>query len=226
MAHYDGVNGVARKNTKQYDGVAGIARKTKKAYDGVNGIARLTYTGLYTWAKYTSRVVSSAYGDYTYISDGLTNRIWPLDSESLDYLVYVGSGYNGDEYKFVTYDSIVYDRSTGQISLTGKQEFYVDENTLIDEDVAEEELAGRYVYLDGDVRRIIGYEAFESGGRIYTLKVGRRYIPGDRYYTYAYYYVEDVQSDNPNAYPEGSTAGYTSTSSNDIRTVYVRVERD
>ena len=225
MAHYDGVSAVSRKLTKQYNGVSGVARKTKKVYDGVDGVARLSYTGLYTWAKYTSYVVSSAYGDYTYVRDKLRNTIWPLSNAmELDYFEYLGTGSNGIEGRFVVYDDLAYSHSTGQFTLSGVHYFYVDENDQISYDEADENLAGWYIYLDG-VRFILGYEGFDESA-VYTLNVGELYVPGDPYYTYAFRYVEDVQSDDPNAYTEGSTAGYTSSSSNDIRTVYVRVERD
>lgn len=227
MANYDGVAGVARKDTKQYDGVSGVARKTKKAYDGVDGVARLTYEGLYTWAKYTSSVVSTSvsYGDCTIVNDYMENIISPLGFEPLDYCVLVGTGMYGDEYRFTTYDEYEYDKSTGTVTLVDKREFYANDNTWFNEDLLEDEFAGRYVYLDGMARFIYAY--YFENGRVY-LKVGMYVRPGDKIttYTYAYSYVEDVQSDDPNAYPEGSTAGYTSLSSNDIRTVYVRVERD
>lgn len=44
-------------------------------------------------------------------------------------------------------------------------------------------------------------------------------------YTYEYHYQfnSTVTSYNPNAYTSGSTASYTSSSDNDIRTVYVKV---
>lgn len=229
MAHYDGVDGVARKDTKQYDGVSGVARKTKKVYDGVDGVARLSYTGLYTWAKYTSYVASTStsYGDYKVEIEKWNARIWPLDfAQAWDFFEYLGEGANGIEGRFVTYDDFVYNNSTGTFTLTGKRYYYVDENTLIDEDAAENNLAGRFV-LQGDIVAFVrGYDMVDV--RVYYLDIGETYLPGDKIttYIYAYRYVEDVQSDDPNAYPEGSTAGYTSTSSNDIRTVYVRVERD
>lgn len=226
MAHYDGVAGVARKDTKQYDGVSGVARKTKKAYDGVDGVARLSYTGLYTWAKYTSYVASYAYGDYTYERDRLRNTIWPLTKAmTLDYFEYLGTGSNGIEGRFVVYNDMSYSHSTGEFTLSGRHYYYVNENNQISYDEAEENLAGRFVWSGGFVRFILGYEGFDESA-VYELNVGEVYYPGDEIYTYAYRYVEDVQSDDPNAYPEGSTAGYTSLSSNDIRTVYVRVERD
>lgn len=226
MALYDGVNGVTRKITKACDGVSGVARKSKKEYDGVDGVARLYHTGLYTWAKYTSYVASYAFGDFYTKIDKLRNQIWPLDNAlELDYFEYLGMGSSGIEGRFVTYDDFTYNKSNGRFTLTGVQYYYVDENTQISYDEAEENLAGRYVWLDGDVRFIRGYEGFDESA-VYELNVGEVFYPGDKIYTYAYSYVEDVQSDNPNAYTEGSTAGYTSTSDNDIRTVYVRVERD
>lgn len=227
MAHYDGVAGVARKVTKQYDGVDSVARKTKKVYDGVDGVARLSYTGLYTWAKYTSYVTSSSvsYGDYQIVREPMDNIIVPLGFEPLDYCVQVGTGMYGDEYRFTTYGYYEYSKSNGQFTLYDKQEFYANDNTWFSEDVLEENFAGRYVLLSGEIRFVRAYEF--RNDRVY-LDVGEVIRRGDKIntYTYAYRYVEDVQSDDPNAYPEGSTQGYTSTSSNDIRTVYVRVERE
>lgn len=224
---YDGVYGVTRKIIKAYDSVAAVARKIKKKYDGVDGVARVYYEGLYTWAKYTSYVVSTSvsYGDYKVVRQPMENIIVPLGFEPLDYCVQVGTGMYGDEYQFTTYDTFEYNQSTGTVTLVGKQEFYANDNTLFNEDLLEEKFAGRYVYLDGEARFI---RAYEFRNNRWYLDVGEVIRPGDKIttYTYAYSYVGDVQSDNPNAYPEGSTAGYTSTSSNDIRTVYVRVERD
>ena len=224
---YDGVSGVTRKIAKAYDGVSGVTRKSKKEYDGIAGVARLYHTGLYTWAKYTSYVASTStsYGDYTIVNDRMENIISPLGFEPLDYCVLVGTGMYGDEYRFTTYDDFKYDKATGTVTLVGKREYYANDNTWFNESLLEEEFAGRYVYLDGEARFIYAY--YFENGRVY-LKVGQVIRPGDKIttYTYAYSYVEDVQSDNPNAFPEGSTAGYTSLSSNDIRTVYVRVERD
>lgn len=229
MAHYDGVAGVARKITKQYDGVDSVARKTKKAYDGVDGVARLTYTGLYTWAKYTSYVASTSisYGDYKVEVEEWLARIWPLEmATAWDFFVQLGTGPSGVEGEFVLYNDFKYDKATGKFTMLGEERFFATNDTYIDEDVANRYLLGKYVRQGNYVAFTRACEV--QNGIVYYLDIGETYLPGDKIttYTYAYRYVEDVQSDNPNAFPEGSTAGYTSTLSNDIRTVYVRVERD
>lgn len=46
MAHYHGINGVAREIKKKYCGVSGISREVTKAYHGVNGVARPYFSSI------------------------------------------------------------------------------------------------------------------------------------------------------------------------------------
>ena len=52
MAHYHGVNGVAREVTKRYHGVDNVAREVTKAYHSVDGVAREYFLSGISWRKY------------------------------------------------------------------------------------------------------------------------------------------------------------------------------
>ena len=78
MAHYQGVDGVARKVKKRYEGLNGVSRKVTKAFTGVNGVARQYFsTHNFTYEFYTKSPDTSNLTIHN-ISAGEDGGVWKL----------------------------------------------------------------------------------------------------------------------------------------------------
>ena len=87
---YRGVDGIARKVTKEYRGVDGIARRIKKEYRGVDGLARLCYTSSnYQFVGFTN---NASYGEAITTKDG--NSLYLSVSGTSPYGIAIDAGYN------------------------------------------------------------------------------------------------------------------------------------
>lgn len=228
---YTGVESKARSSKKFYIGVDNLARKVKKMYIGDSeGKARLCYNRIFTWAKYTSKYMSSTttWGDYGETNDGFDNsiNISPsiLDTDDFNSNFITRS----DDYQqwYITIGTdFTYTKGNGSFHLIGSQEYRIayrsgDMVFGLSNNTIESELVGKYIkYRYNDT-------IYKINGHTDTsyLKIGPKYIPGPTttFYNYKYEYVGDVTSEDENAYTTGSIANYTSSSPSDIRTSYVK----
>lgn len=210
-ALYDGVNGVARKVKKKYDGVSAVARAVKKAYDGVSGVARLYFEGLYYWSRYVSKRTSTSYGDYA-TNTGANISIKVFKPELYDGVITQSSD---TTYVIHYYTGFSYYKPTGTFTMTGA----ATKNLYTHASMNSTEMSsfvGKYVNINGTVYKITGYTDLNY------LICDEYYTRGNAIYSYSYYLDGEVSSEDPNAYPNESISSYTSTSSNDIRTKYVK----
>ena len=207
------------KDTKNaYIGINNLARKIKKAYIGVNGVAKQFYSSGFVWKKYNVKYsikettifsIACSKFDEPYAGTisysrgrvgnlkGTTTSPILCDKEGL----YIPSGTLRYPASYEGSSGFNIQRSRS-IQWFCKNETIVDKHT--DDETAE---TSPYIYADGVIYENTRYQ------KMYRV-VGN--WSKDYYYTYLVepkeeqgIYISDVESDDPNAYPEnGIKDGY------------------
>ena len=251
---YAGVNDIARVSKKLYIGDAdGKARKVKKMYIGdSDGKARQCYQRIFKWAKYTSYLLSQNV-EYTEHLNGDPTagvNIWPrgnvfvpnsggspIDStpifeDILHQHVYIriGTGYTRDTTNNTDILTGVNDYTIMSKNEDGETYTGISINDI------ETDLIGKYIkrehYATGTnkIYKITGYREQpgitinEPTAIILYTTTYYEYV-GIKYH-YRYQYIEDVSSEDENAYTSsGFGADYdVLNNDNDIRTIYVPID--
>lgn len=213
--------GIARQAKKIYIPVDGVAHKVKKIYVGdTENKARLAFSSEYVWKKYVSKIsyTQTKYEKWTagtsysmlYIFPNVSSNFAVEDSDGGGWLFDVGSGFN-------------YNENYGTFSLTGIRHVHTSTTVSLTKYNIETILSNKWIIpLNGNTTMYrIGAQIGES---LDWVDLDTVYHRGDSYtlYHYTYEYKGDVTSENENAHTNGSVDDYTSRSSTDVRTVYIR----
>lgn len=215
---YVGSDNKSKKVKNAYIGINNLTRKIKKAYIGVNGVAKQFYSSGFVWKKYNIKYsvkettifsISCFEFDEPYAGTisynngrvgslkGTTTSPILCDKEGL----YIPSG-------TLTYPSSITGSAGFNIRTSRSiQWFCANESTIITSTDDESGETSPYFIPDGIIREDLRYK------RMYRV-VGN--YSKDYYYTYLVEpkesqgaYISDVESDDPNAYPEnGIKDGY------------------
>ena len=234
---YTGVGDIAKASKKFYIGdTDGKARKVKKMYIGdADGKARLCYNRIFTWQKWVSTRTSNV--DITY-TEGTDTSSTTLDigistlrggtyDSSFGISASASDNYDNSDFRLLIGTSYTFNNKTGIFSLTGTQLYligYTIDGTGFGKsnyDI-EQNLIGKYVR--NSTNECV-YKITDHNDTSYLILGERHYVSSQsmRYY-YVYNNQGDVTSEDENAYTSASEipSNYWSSSSNDIRTVYVR----
>ena len=215
--------GIARQAKKIYIPVNGVAHKVKKIYIGDSeNKARQCFSSEYVWKKYVSKrsytqtkyekwTASTSYSTF-YIFPNVSSEFAVEDSDGGGWQFDVGSGFN-------------YNENYGTFSLTGIRHVHTSTTVSLSKHDIETILSNKWIIpLSGNTTMYrIGAQIGEN---LNWVDLNTVYHRGDSYtlYHYTYEYKGDVVSENENAYTSGSIGDYTSRSSTDVRTVYIRKE--
>lgn len=223
---YTGVSDIARASKKFYIGDTDAkARKVKKMYIGDSDKkARLCYQSVFTWKKYVSGMYGTTFGTWGSREANETITIWPIDSIVADGSMIIDTGETSNDlndnprpvYKIRYADDFSYSSTSGSFGLLNQQEHTFSVTTSMNNYGIESKFIGKYVRYNGSVYKIDGHND------VYALYLQTEYYAGSPIFHYRFSYVEDVTSEDENAYESGSISEYKSYSSSDIRTVYVK----
>lgn len=214
--------GIARQAKKIYIPVDGVARKVKKIYVGdAENKARLAFSSEYVWKKYVSKKVRTSvlYSNCTSEFVDINGiSLWPTPSSDFFTEMSDGSGHwtrVGTSWNYFT--------SSGTFSLNSSEIIYTSKNVSFSNYDVKTKFGGKWILNNAATK---AYKINGDTSTSDTLHIeGQEYKKaGSAYnvYTYSYEYKGDVTSENENAYTSGTVSNYTSTSGNDIRTVYIR----
>ena len=219
MPLYANIGGAQKELKWLYTNVDGTQKIMSEMHANISGAKKQIFTRLYTWAKYVSYRSGTTYGDYTQSSMDRSYylNIYPPE-ESTGIIALTSYDSEARYYKFTYGTDFSYTSSSGKFALTGKQTDTLQSNMSKSNYHIETNYIGKYVYDEAHnwVYKITDHDD------VYKLWLGYQCSQGDQYYKYQFRYDSDVTSTDPNAYTSGSIASYTSTSANDIRTVYVK----
>ena len=227
MPLYANIDGAKREVTQLYVNIGGAKKMLSEMNGNIDGAKKKIFSRYYTWAKYVSYRSGTTYGGYgTTVGEQLDMlKIFPppynndSDPGVIRLLEEDSSGKYICEFTYGTGYS--YTSSSGRFTLTGKTTDTLRSDMSKSNYYIEQKYIGKFVlyeYENGTqyVYKITGHNDVDY------LWLGYRIERGELLYKYQYKYDSDVKSVDPNAYTSGSTRDYTSSSSSDIRTVYVK----
>ena len=212
--------GIARQAKKIYIPVDGVAHKVKKIYVGdADNKARLAFSSEYVWKKYVSKKISSVvrYEDsMSAFVDITAIQLWPTPSSDFFTPLSDGSGYS-------TYVGTgwAYTETSGTFWLTGTTRIYTSNTVSFSKYDVQSKFCGKWI-MNNSSTKIYKLEDTAVSGEFISAQDMRKAGASYMLYTYTYEYKGDVTSENENAYTSGSVGDYTSRSSTDVRTVYIR----
>lgn len=219
MPLYANIDGAKREVTQLYANIGGAKKMLSEMNGNIGGAKKKIFSKYYTWAKYISYQSGFEYGNY-HVSSTIREKdlgIWP-PYEKAGITVYDSEVGGVKYYNFIYGTDFYYSNSNGSFSLLGKKTYSLNTSMSTNNYTIEHEFIGKYVY-DADEECIYEITGHDD---VHLLHLGKSRFRGILHYKYQFKYDSDVTSTDPNAYTSGSIASYTSTSSNDIRTVYVK----
>ena len=228
MPLYANIDGAKREVKELYANIGGAKKMLSEMNGNIDGAKKKIFSRYYTWAKYVSERYDTYYPRY-YIDSYYQTPITIFPPESIItegragiWDVVYNKDTNNTEYYLIIGDDFTYHANYGIFTLTNKRSVrvaYSESNGTsfgVSNYFIETNLIGKYLENGTNCYKITDHDDTKA------LILGTHYYQGQPKYKYRYVYKEDVTSTDPNAYTSGSTDNYESSSSSDIRTVYVK----
>lgn len=226
MPIYTNINGNSKSISNLYDNINAAKKTNSAVYANINNSSKKIFPveqTVYTWNRYVS-----------YISDTKSTKTY---KEDRNWTANVGTVKLSTQGKSIitAYSNYSFSEETGKFTLTGEKTFtstyYTKYQHEWDPEDSTTQLTQMYMPYETYTGGIIGIRQIDSfhypdaadSSYYYVYSQKGRKSSTTYIYTYSYKYDGTVTSTNPYAYSTaGNTSSYTSSSDNDIRTVYVR----
>lgn len=239
MPIYTNINRNSKSISNLYDNINAAKKTNSAVYANINNSSKKIFPveqTVYTWNRYVS-----------YISDTTSETVYTepryFDPTSSVEKIPGSSWFSksSNKYTITAYSGYSFSTSTGLYTLSGPKSFtYTYYSRYSDcewnPSDAEAQMEKTYMYLPSTSsgnsasgsKSLYMINSFHTpdaadSSHYFSKKVKSRTSSTTYTYTYSFKYDGTVTSTNPYAYSTaGNTSSYTSSSDNDIRTVYVR----